>query len=447
MKERSTFASKFGTIVVIGGSVVGLGNIWRFPYIVGENGGAAFLLVYIAISLLISVPLMLSEFTIGRSSQKNAWRAFKTHSSNPFWQAVGLMGIATAFMILGFYSVVAGWALEFFFNSAAGNFIGKTPEELSSAFNEFVAEGSRPIFFTLIFVATTAYVVGRGVVKGIEKFNKILMPLMVIILLGLVVNSFFLTGFTESIVFLFKPDFSKLTWRVGLEALGQSFFSMSLGMGAMITYGSYMKKSDNMFITAGSVALSDLVIALLAGIAIFPAVFSFNINMTSGPELVFLTLPNIFSQMTGGYFIGITFFFMLFVAAITSSMSLLEVIVAYTSEEFKLSRRIAVIGTAIVVAGISSICAISQMPNSSLKVAGMNIFDLLNSITATYTMPIGAVLIVLFAGWVLSRKKFVYEITNKGKVGRWLIVPLRIIIRFVVPVVIAILFLAKIGLI
>lgn len=440
---RSTFASRFGTIAVVGGSVVGLGNIWRFPYILGENGGAAFILVYIAVSLLISVPIMLSEFAIGRSSRKNALRSFSVHSKNPLWQGVGMLGIVSAFLILSFYSVVAGWAVEYFFTATSGGFIDKTPSEISSAFSAFVSSGWMPIFFALSFITATGVIVAMGVQKGIERFNKILMPLMVLIFVGLAINSATLDGFSEGLAFLFKPDFSKLTWDVFMQAVGQSFFSMSLGMGAMITYGSYLRKGDNMFRIAGSVALADLGIALLACVAIFPAVFSYGIDITSGPDLVFLTLPNIFAQMPGGYFVGIAFFFLLFVAAITSTVSLFEVIVAYLGEEFKVSRLGAVVIAGAGSGALATVCAISQMPDSRLLVGGQNIFDLFNSLTANYTMPIGAILIVIFTGWVVAKRTFIKEITSSGKYGRKLLPFLIFMIKFIVPVAIAMMFIAN----
>lgn len=440
---RSTFASRFGTIAVVGGSVVGLGNIWRFPYILGENGGAAFILVYIAVSLLISIPIMLSEFAIGRSSRKNALRSFSVHSKNPLWQGVGMLGIVSAFLILSFYSVVAGWAVEYFFAATSGGFIGKTPPEISEGFTTFVASGWMPIFFALSFITASGAIVAMGVQKGIERFNKILMPMMVFIFIGLAINAATMDGFGEGLSFLFKPDFSKLTWDVVMQAVGQSFFSMSLGLGSMITYGSYLRKGDNMFRIAGSVAIADLAIALLACVVIFPAVFSYGIDLTSGPDLVFLTLPNIFAQMPGGYFIGVAFFFLLFVAAITSSVSLYEVIVAYLSEEFNVSRLGAVTITGIATGGLASLCALSQMPDSELFVGGENIFDLFNTLTANYTMPIGAILIVIFAGWVVTKRTFIKELTSSGKFGRKLLPFLLFMIKFIVPVAIAMMFIAN----
>ncbi|GHU99671.1 transporter [Bacteroidia bacterium] len=447
MAKRITFATRFGTIVAVGGSVVGLGNIWRFPYLAGENGGSAFMLTYITISLLISIPIMLSEFIIGRSSRRNALRSFKKLSrGNRLWMSAGYMGILSAFLILAFYSVIGGWALKFLLSSIAGTFIGATPESIATGFDAFVAGGWQPLLFAFLFSAACAAVVAAGVVKGIERYNKILMPLMVLILVGLNVNAFFMSGWREGAEFLLRPDFGKITWRVGLEALGQSFFSMSIGMGAMITYGSYMKRSENMFRVAGTVAITDLSIAILSGMAIFPAVFTYGISPTSGPELVFLALPNIFAQLPGGYLVAVLFFMMLVAAAITSSVSLLEVIAAYMSEELRISRRKATILGAAGVFALSILCALSQIPGSGLRLLGSNIFDLFNSSTSNVLMPLGAMLIVVFAGWALGRDKFNRQLTSEGRYGTRLLRPaVRFMIRFVIPPFIALLFLAQIG--
>ena len=447
MRKRGTFASGFGTVAAVGGSVIGLGNIWRFPYIAGENGGAAFILVYVLVSLLLSVPLMLSEFSIGRHSRRNAMRAFrKVAPGRPAWQGVGLLGIATALLILGFYSVIAGWALEFLREAAAGSFRAQTPAGLKENFDTFVDSGWRPVLWTLLFVAMNGVIVSRGIQKGIEKFNKVVTPLMFLILLGMAVNSFTLGGLREAVDFVFRPDFSKISGAAVMQAVGQSFFSMSLGMGIMTTYGSYLRPGDSMFRVAGTVAVSDVCIAILSGLAIFPAVFTFGISPTSGPELVFLTLPNIFAQMTGGYLIGILFFFLLFAAAITSSVSLTEVVVAYVSEEFRLSRRKASLLTVLAVGVLATLCALSQMRGSPLTVAGKDLFDLFDSLTSTYMMPVGGLLIVIFAGWVMKKELLRREITSDGRYGTGIYPFVRALIRFFVPAVIALLFLTQLGL-
>ena len=447
MKKRGSFGGMFGVIAAVGGSVVGLGNIWRFPYIAGENGGAAFILVYVIVSFLIAVPIMLSEFTIGRRSRRNTYRAFKKLAPGTAWPGVGYLGILTAFIILSFYSVIAGWSLEFLRESVMNTFEGMDAEGIRDNFNGFIASGWRPIIWTVIFIIATAVIVKSGVEKGIERYNKILMPMMALMLVGLAINSSSLEGGREGISFLLKPDFSKIDGSVVLKAMGQAFFSLSLGMGAMITYGSYIKKDANMFRIAGTVAVSDVTIAILSGLAIFPAVFAFGISPTSGPELIFITLPMVFSQMPGGYFISIIFFFLVFVAAITSGMSLVEVITAYVSEEMRLPRRKAIRVTVSLLLITGVMCAMSQMPGSGLTIGGRNLFDVFDTISSTYMMPLGGLLIIIFAGWVMKPQMFRRELTNDGLYGRMEYPLVRALIKFVIPVMMATLILSLIGMV
>lgn len=447
MVKRGSFKSRFGVIAAVGGSVVGLGNIWRFPYVAGENGGAAFILVYILVSLLISIPIMLSEFSMGRATKRNAKRAFSKLAPGKKWYLVGYLGILTAFVILTFYCVIAGWSLEFLKEALFNEFAGKTSAEISTSFNAFVASGWKPVIWMIVFTLTTGVIVALGIEKGIERYTKILMPVFAVMLLGLAVNSFSLDGAREGMSFLLKPDLSKITWSTVLDAVGQSFFSMSLGMGAMITYGSYIKKNENMFKVSAMVAISDVSVAILSGIAIFPAVFSFGINPSSGPELVFLTLPNVFARMTAGYFISIIFFFLLFVAAITSSISLFEVITAYITEEMRITRRKAVswaVGAILITATLS---AISQMPGSSLRIAGYDIFTFCDNLSSNVMMPLGGFLIVIFAGWMFSPQKFKAEMTSNMQYGLKLYPVVMFLVKFVIPLVITMLFLHQIGLV
>ncbi|MCC8035304.1 MAG: sodium-dependent transporter [Rikenellaceae bacterium] len=447
MAKRSTFGSRFGTIAVVGGSVIGLGNIWRFPYIAGENGGGAFLMVYVLVSFLVSVPIMLSEFTIGRASRRNSMRAFRKLSKIRSWRLTGYLGIVTAFTILSFYSVIAGWGLEFIKQSLTGEFMSLAPEQIKENFDGFVATGWKPFLWTFGFVAFTAAIVAFGIEKGIERFNKTAMPLMFLILVVMCVNAVTLPGFRQGMSFLLKPDFSGAGLGTVLQAIGQSFFSLSLGMGIMVTYGSYIKKKQNMFRLSSTVVMADMAIAVLSGIAIFPAVFSFGISPTAGPELVFLTLPNIFAQMTGGQILALLFFILLLAAAITSSMSLLEVVVAYVLEEFRLRRRTATVITAAAVLCVATLCLVSQMPGSGLSIAGRNIFDFLDEVTSTYSIPLGGLLIVIFAGWVMNESLFKRELTNDGLYGKAVYRPVRMMVKYVIPVVLAVLFLNQAGLI
>ncbi|MDD4032817.1 MAG: sodium-dependent transporter [Bacteroidales bacterium] len=447
LDKRGSFGSRFGAIVAVGGSVVGLGNIWRFPYLAGENGGGAFIIAYILISFSVAVPIMLAEFGIGRSVRRNAKRAFQKLAPGKGWKAIGYLGIATAFVILSYYCVVAGWALNFLKQAALNQFEGKNILEINQQFNAFISSGWSSLFWTWTFIAATGIIVYLGVEKGIERYNKIFMPLLVLILIILVINSFTLPGYEKGFSFLFKPDLSKINGEVLLKALGQSFFSLSLGMGAMITYGAYIKKEENLFHIAGTVSITDVSVAILSGMAIFPAVFALGINPTSGPELIFITLPNVFQQMPGGYYVGVLFFILVFFAAITSSVSLLEVVTAYISQEMRLGRKRASIIATLGVVLTGSLCVISQTPESTLTLGGKNLVDFCNDFSSNYMLPIGGFFIVLFAGWVMKPEIFQSELTSKGVFGKHIYPIVRFLIRFVTPIVIALLFMDLTGLI
>lgn len=445
-KNRGSFNSKFGAVAAAAGSAIGLGNIWRFPYVAGENGGAAFIIVYLLIVFLIGLPMLMSEFSIGRYTRKNVFGSFRLLSPKGKWYLIGVLGIASAFVIMSFYSVVSGWTVAFLKSSLLNEFHGLDSAAIKYRFESFVADGWEPIGWMTLFVIATAFIVGGGVEKGIERYNKILMPLLLVILLVLCANSFTLDGWREGAAFLFRPDFSKIDAGVVLEALGQAFFSLSLGMGTMMTYGSYLRRQDNILSTAASVVTTDLFIAVLAGVAIFPAVFSFGIEPSSGPELVFLTLPNIFQQMAGGYFFSVLFFLLLVVAALTSMVSLLEVLVAYATEELRISRVKAVVFCSALVIATSVLCAVSQMPGSSLKIAGLDLFDFFDTASASYMLPIGGFFICLYFGWLFGRNRIREELSSGGlyKVGYFR--AFLFIIRFIAPIVIAFIFLSKIGL-
>ncbi len=445
--SRGSFTSRFGATVAVGGSVVGLGNIWRFPYVAGENGGAAFIVVYILMSFLIAVPIMLSELSIGRQARRNLHGAMEKLAPRTPWKFTGTLGVITALVIVSFYCVVAGWALSFLGRSVVNGFAELSAAEITGTLRTFIDSGWRPVVWMSVFLLLTSGIVFFGVEKGIERYNKILMPLLVVMLVGLGVNSLFLDGFGEGISFVLKPDFSKIDGSVVFQALGQAFFSLSVGMGAMTVYGSYVKKGENLPRIAGTVAISDVCIAILSGIAIFPAVFTFGINPTSGPELVFMTLPNIFQQMPGGYWVSIAFFAILFMAAITSSVSLVEAIVAWLSEEFRMTRRRALAIATGTIFLLGSLCALSQIEGSGLRVLGMDIFDLFDHTSSTVLMPLGALSIVLFAGWVMDRGMLKAQLTSDGQNAQRLFGPLRFMIKYVCAVVIALLFLNQIGLI
>jgi NSS family neurotransmitter:Na+ symporter len=443
--KRDSFGSKIGIIAAAAGSAIGLGNIWRFPYVAGENGGGAFLLVYLAFILVIGVPVMLSEFVIGRSAQRNPLGAFKLLAPKSQWHFVGVMGILAAFFILAFYTTVAGWTLEYLYLAIKNGFKGKDAAALGTMFESFTTSGLRPVIWQITFMFLTAFIVYNGIKNGIEKYTKILMPALLIIIIILGIRAITLPGAGEGLVFLFKPDFSKINANSILQALGQAFFSLSIGMGTMITYGSYISKKDHLGNTAFSVTMADLGIAILAGVAIFPAVFAFGIAPEAGPGLVFITLPLIFEQMAGGYFFSLIFFVLLSIAALTSTISLLEVAVAYLSEELNIPRRISTVYAAGSITILGIFCTLSQGPFPQISVGGKNLFDLLEFTSANLMLPLGGLFIVLFVGWKLDRKLVFNEITNDNSFRFHFKTAFFFIIRFIAPVAILLVFLNGLG--
>ena len=445
--KRESFGSKFGVIAAAAGSAIGLGNIWRFPYILGENGGGAFLFIYLAFIFAIGIPVMMSEFVIGRSTQRNPYGAFKILAPRKPWFLVGLMGVVAAFTILAFYTAVAGWTLEYIYQSILNGFKGKSTTELGSMFETFRSGSFRPILWFIIFMSMTSWIVISGVKNGIEKYSKILMPLLLALIIILCIRSITLPGAKEGLVFLFKPDFSKITTKIILEALGQAFFSLSIGMGTLITYGSYIGKNDNLANTAVSVSLADTLIAVLAGIAIFPAVFAFGIEPSEGTGLVYKTLPNIFQQMPGGYVFSLMFFVLLGVAALTSTISVLEVIVAYFAEELKVTRKKATIIASLSVSFLGILTTMSWGTLADFKIFGNNIFGILEFVSANIFLPLGGLLIVTFVAWYLGYKRAKEELSNNGELKVKYMPLYMFLIKFVAPIAITIVFLNGIGLI
>jgi NSS family neurotransmitter:Na+ symporter len=444
--KRDSFGSKLGVVFAAAGSAVGLGNIWRFPYILGENGGGAFLIVYLGIVFAIGIPVMMSELLIGRRSQRNPVGAFKVLAPGKPWYLVGLMGIISAFMILAFYTAVSGWTLEYLYQTIIGGFKGKSSVELTAMFDSFRSDSLRPaLWFTIFMFATSGIVLG-GVRKGIEKSAKILMPLLFVLLIIMCIKSLTLPGAGKGMEFLFKPDFSKITGNALLMALGQVFFSLSIGMGTIITYGSYIQKDNNLANTSIQVSLIDTTVAILAGIAIFPAVFAFGISPASGEALTFIVLPGIFQQMQGGMVFSFMFFLLLALAALTSTISVLEVIVAYFSEQLGLSRRKAILLATISMLILGITASLSMGLTSGIKLFGLNTFDLFNTTTANILLPLGGLLIVLFLGWFFPGKDVRDELSNGGSLKARYFPVYRFILRFIAPIAITIVFLNGIGL-
>ena len=442
--KRDGFGTKLGVIAAAAGSAIGLGNIYRFPCELGNNGGAAFLLVYFAVVVFLGIPVMLSELVIGRRSGSNSVGAFKKLAPKTAWPVVGYMGVLCGFIIFAFYSTVSGWTLEYIVKAVTNSFHGKDLATIEQDFADFHNMGWRNVMWQAVFIFLTGFVVFKGVKDGIEKYAKILMPLLLVILIVLGIRSSTLPGASEGLTFLFRPDFSKINAEVLISALGQGFFSLSLGMGVLITYGSYVKKSDNLTSTAFSVVLADTLIAVLAGIVIFPAAFSFGIRPTAGMGLVFNTIPMIFNQMAGGYVFCIIFFVLLAIAALTSTISLLEVVVAYLTGELHMKRQWATVVACAATMLIGAFASLSLMEGTPFAIGGRSVFDLMDFVSSNVLLPLGGMLIVIFVGWRLGKLKFFSEVTNEGQLKsplKWVIF---FIIRYLAPLAIAVIFISGI---
>ena len=442
--ERENFSSSLGILAAAVGSAIGLGNIWRFPTIAGQNGGGAFLIIYLGIVALIGLPIMVSEFIIGREGKSDAIGSFKNLSKGP-WFASGVLGVLAAFFILSFYGVVAGWTLEYIVKAATNAFDGQSAEQITTMFTSFIADPIKPIIWQVAFMLVTALVVSTGVQKGIEKLAKILVPLLLVIIIILDVQALSLPGGKAGLEFLFKPDWSAVTWSVVLAALGHAFFSLSLGMGIMITYGSYMDEKENLGKMALGISIGDTLIALLAGIAIFPAVFSFGIEPTSGAGLVFMSLPNVFTQMAGGYIFGILFFALLALAALTSTMSLLEVVVAYFVDSHNIKRRNATIISLVSITAVGMIASLSNGVLSHIQIGGNNIFDFIDNTTADYFLTTAALISVIFLGWRLDKDLVKRQLTSGGTVKASYANVFMFLVRFIAPIGIILVFLFQLG--
>lgn len=439
-KERSTFGSRFGAIAAIAGSAVGLGNIWKFPYVAGENGGAAFLLIYIGITLLISIPVLLAEFTIGRRGRSNAYRSFLNIAPHKGWGVVGIMELLGAVLVLAFYCVIAGWSLEYVVQSCAGGFEGMTQAQMDSRFNDFVACGWRPIVWMIVFLLINAFVLGLGVTKGIERCSKFMIPALFSILVMLAGVNLWQPGFAEGAAFILKPNWEAVTSQTIIKALGQSFFSLSIGMAAMVTYGSYIKRQESLVSVSVIVSLATVLMAVLAGLAIFPSVFTYHVPVTSGPDLVFKTLPPLFAQLPGGYIISILFFILLFFAALTTSLSIMESLVAFFTEELHIKRGGALaIGVAIVLVS-STLCALSQMPDSPIRVGDLSLFDWTDTFSSNYILPLAGLGCVVLVGWFVPKTVVEHELTSSGRYSLRVFQFILFMMRYVCPIVILFMF-------
>jgi NSS family neurotransmitter:Na+ symporter len=448
--ERTSFGSRFGAILAAAGSAVGLGNIWRFPYETGAHGGAAFILIYLACVFVIGLPLVIAEFSVGRHSKASTGRSFKVLAPGSLWRWVGYMGVACGLFILGFYCVVAGWTLEYIVEAGANGFAGKTSDDFIAAFTAFSQSSVRPLVWLILFLLLTHFVIVRGVKRGIEKSSNVLMPTLFMLIVVLAFCSVMLPNADKGLAFLFHPDFSKVDGGVFLGAMSQAFFSLSLGMGCLTTYSSYFSNETKLVNTATNVVAIDTVIAILAGLIIFPAAFSVGIQPDAGPSLVFITLPNVFQQAFASvpvlsYVFSLMFYFLLALAALTSMISMHEVVTAHLHETFGFTRgRAAILVTAFcIVLGVISSLSLGIW--QQYTVCGMTIFDALDYLTAKLMLPLGGFFTSLFVGWVMTQKDVYDEFTNGGRNWQKLFYVYRFVLRYVAPTAIALIFINELG--
>lgn len=443
---RAVFATRFGAIATTVGSAVGLGNIWRFPYEAGMHGGGAFLVCYMAFVFLIGVPVIIAEFIMGRSTRSDVFGAYSKLCPGSLWPVVGYVGIAASLLILSFYSVVAGWTAEYWLSSMFGALDFSDPDSVHSQFLSMTT-GWRPVVWTVLFLFCNSLILFAGVTKGIERASNVLMPLLFVLLVAFCINSFTLPGFKAGIGFLFNPDFSKITPSVLLGALGQAFFSLSLGLGCMMTYASYFSRRTRLVRTAVTTSVLDAMVAVLAGVIIFPAVFSFGISPEAGPTLVFETLPHIFAQLPGGAVWSSLFFLLLFMASLTSTVSMSEISIAYFNGERKMSRRNATLLSSVIGVAGGLLCALSFGPLSHVTVGGKTFFDLFDYVSSNVFLPFGGMVCSFFVGWVVDRKVIRAQLAGDGT-GRsrsmgWVV----FMLKWVCPTAIFIIFLNSVGVI
>lgn len=450
MHDRANFGSKLGTILAAAGSAVGLGNIWRFPYEAGNHGGAAFILIYLACVFLMGLPVMIAEFVVGRRAKASTGASFEKLAPGTPWKWVGYLGVLTGFLILGYYSVVAGWTLEYLFQAITNGFSGKDADGFIQMFSSFSQDPLRPLIWLFVFMGLTHFVIVKGVKEGIERSSKVLMPILFILVVILAICSVMLPGAEKGIEFLLLPDFSKVNADVFLGAMGQAFFSLSLGMGCLSTYASYFGKDTRLGHTAVSVGLIDTFVAILAGLIIFPAAFSVGIKPNAGPALIFITLPNVFQIALGDMPIlanicSCAFYLLLSLAALTSTISLHEVSTAFLHERFHFTRGRAasIISIGCLITGVVSSLALGEW--SQYTICGLNFFDALDYLTAKIMLPISGVLGAIFVGWFLDKQIVKDEVTNYGRLKVKYYTLFRFILRYVAPICVLLIFLNELG--
>ena len=449
--ERANFGSRLGIILATAGSAVGLGNVWRFPYMAGENGGAVFIIIYIACVMLLGIPCMTSEFIIGRHGQANTARAYRRMAEGSPWALIGYMSVLTGFLITGYYAVVSGWCLQYIYAALVGHLTGD-PEYIRQYFQTFSSDPVKPIFWTIVILLTTYVIIEHGVRSGIERASKVLMPLLFILLIVIVAASCMLPGTKKGIEFLFKPDFTAINGDVFLGALGQSFYSLSIAMGCICTYASYFSRQTNLLKSAVQISVIDSLVAILSGLMIFPAAFSVGVSPDSGPSLIFITLPNVFQQAFSaipvvGYVIALLFYALLSMAALTSLISLHEVSTAFIHEEAHMTRKKAALIVTITTCIVGAFCSLSLGATDSLTIGGRTLFDWFDFVTGQIFLPIVGFLTCIFLGWFVPHKVVRDEFTNWGTLRGNLFHLYLLLVKYVCPICILFIFLHQFGLI
>ncbi|MEY9972007.1 NSS family neurotransmitter:Na+ symporter [Lysinibacillus sp. RC46] len=444
--ESQQWTSKLGFILAAAGSAIGLGAIWKFPYMAGIGGGGAFFLIFIGFTLLIGLPLLLAEFVVGRSTQKEAVDAYRNIAPNTLWPWVGKLGIVTCFILLSFYSVVGGWILLYLWNAITGR-LWEGNGSYEATFGEIISNPLLAVGSQLLFILMTIFIVSKGVQNGVEKVNKYFMPALFILFFVLIIRALTLDGAGEGVRFFLQPDFSNVTSEIILYAMGQSFFSLSVGVGVMVTYSSYLPKEESLPRSAFSIVGLTLVITLLAGLAIFPVVFAFGMEPSQGPGLLFIVLPAIFSKMAFGKLFFIIFLLLFFFATITSAISMLEISVASLTKKGKGNREnmALMVGVLIFVVGIPS--ALSYGVLSDVQLFGKTIFDLADFTVSNILMPLGVLLVAIFVPFKMKKEVLMQELGVSKNKGYKLFVLWLFLLRFIAPIAIIIVFLNVIGLI
>ncbi len=432
------------------GSAIGLGTLWKFPYVAGQNGGGLFILIYLFCTFFIGIPLFMAELSLGRSAQRGAVGTFTHHSgAGTPWRIVGWMGVASSFLIMSYYSVIAGWGMNYVLMSLNQFYVGRTPEEISGTFDLLASSPDITLFWHLVFMAVTVGVVYNGIRKGIEQWSRIMTSSLLVLLVGLLGYSMTLDGFGEAVRFIFYPDFAEFTPASALEALGLAFFTLSLGQGIMITYGSYMRPEDDIIKTSFIIGAMDIVVSLMAALMIFPIVFTFGAELQQGPGLVFRVLPVLFAKLPGALMISTSFFVLFVFTALTSAVALVEVVTANLIDLFGWNRKKAtlVVGAAAFLFGIPS--ALSQCDllfGNWTVLYGRNFFDTIDSLVAVWLLPLGGFFLAIYVGWILDSEKVRKELVQGSTLG-WLWRPWHFAIRWLAPVAVLAILLQKTGII